>query len=390
MEKVKVLQIITRLDAGGSATSVMELAARLDKQRYATFVVAGKTNDPDGAVRQFLEKRGVAHVFLNDLVRPVAVWSDLKVLWRLYRMIRKGRYDIVHTHTSKAGILGRWAAWLAGVPRIVHTTHGHIFYGYFGKLLTGLFIFAERVTALITDRVVVLTRMERDDHLRLKIGSTDRLTVIPTAIDLSAFSVDPKNGQQLRHQLGIPQEDIVFGSVARLDPVKGNRFLIDAMAQMLKKYPATTLVLVGDGSERESLMGHCHALGIQDRVIFTGHQRDVARHLNLMDIFVLASINEGMGMVLLEAMACAKAVIATRTGGIPEIIEDGYNGILVPPGDADALAHAMMELLAHPDTRSRLEENAKKFDLQKFNIDKMVSDMEQLYASVLAPCPLDC
>lgn len=383
MEKVKVLQIITRLDAGGSATSVMELAARLDKERYTVFLAAGKTYDPDGTVRRFLDEEGIAYTFIADLVRPVAVWSDLKAFGRLYWMIRKGRYDIVHTHTSKAGILGRWAARLAGVPRIVHATHGHIFYGYFGKFLTGLFIFAERVTARITDKIIVLTRMEGDDHMRLKIASSDKLAVIPTGIDLSAFSAEPQRGGQLRHQLGIPEGDIVFGCVARLDPIKGNRFLIDAMAQVLKKYPATTLVLVGDGSEREGLMHQCRALGIQDRVIFTGHQRDVARHLNLMDIFVLASINEGMGMVLLEAMACAKAVIATRTGGIPEIIEDGHNGILVPPGDAGALARAMMDLLAHPDKRTALAQNAKKFELHKFSIDKMVSDTEQLYASLL-------
>jgi glycosyltransferase involved in cell wall biosynthesis len=384
MEKVNVLEIITRLDAGGSAISVMELAARLDNSRYETFLVAGKTNDPDGGIRRFLDEKGVAHTFVDDLVRPLALWSDIRAFWKLYRMIRKRRYDIVHTHTSKAGILGRWAAWMAGVPRIIHTTHGHIFHGYFGKLPISFFILAERVTALITDKIVVLTRMERDDHFRLKIAPPDRFAVIPAGIDLSVFSIDPESGRRLRRELGVPEGDVVFGSVARLDPIKGSRFLIDAMPQVVEKYPGTTLVLVGDGSEREGLMKQCRALGIQDHVIFAGYQEDVLKYLNLMDVFVLASINEGMGMALVEAMACAKAIIATRTGGIPEIIEDGHNGILVPPGDADALGRAMMELLAHPDTRSRLQENTKKFDLQRFSIDKMVSDTDRLYTSLLA------
>lgn len=384
--KVNVLEIITRLDFGGSAINVMELTARLDQRRYETFLAAGRTNDPDGSIRRFLDEKGIAYTFIDDLVRPVALWRDVKAFWKLYRMMKKGRYDIVHTHTSKAGILGRWAARLAGVPRIVHTTHGHVFYGYFGKLLTGLFVFAERVTASITDKIIVLTRMERDDHLRFKIAPPERFAMIAPGVDLSAFSVDPQSGRQLRRQLGIPDGNIVFGSVARLDPIKGSRFIIEAMPQVVKEYPGTTLVLVGDGSEREDLMNRCRALGIQDHVIFTGHQEDVSKYLNLMDVFLLASINEGMGMVLLEALACARVIIATRTGGIPEIIQDGHNGILVPPGDAEALGRAMMDLLDHPEKRMAFEEKAKKIDLQKFSIDKMVSDIDRLYAAFQKNC----
>jgi len=379
MGKIKVLHIITRLDPGGSATNTIETVARLDPGRFEPFLISGRTKDMDGSIEDSLKNKNIQYVFFPDLQREIHPWKDLKVFIQLFHFIKTKNFDIVHTHSSKAGILGRWAAKCAGVPVVVHTPHGHIFYGYFSKFLTTIFIWIERLTARITDKIITLTNLGKEDHVAFKIGPPDKFVRIYSGIDVSPKHIHPDLKEHLKKQWVLHEKHFIFGSVGRLDPIKGTSYLIDAMALVVKYHPKTQLLLVGDGTQREKLQKQCAALGLLGSVKFTGFQKDPAPFIEIMDVFVLASLNEGMGRVILEAMVYGKPIIATKVGGIPELVEDGKNGILVAARDADALSRAMIKLIEHRELREKMSQQSKAIVGDHFDLVKMVKDIECVY-----------
>jgi len=381
VDKIKVLHIITRLDPGGSSTNTIETMARLNPGRFDPFLISGRTKDADGSIDALLKSKAIKYAFFPDLQREIQPWKDIKAFIQLYRFIKKGHFDIVHTHSSKAGVLGRWAAKCAGVPIIIHTPHGHVFYGYFSKVLTSFFIWVERFTARITDKIITLTNRGKKEHIDFKIGPAEKFVRIYSGIDVNPKRNHPELKIHLKKQWVLGDGYFIFGSVGRLDPIKGTTYLIDAMARVIKAHPRTQLLLVGDGSEKEKLQRKCAALGLQAVVKFTGFQKDPTPFIEIMDVFVLASLNEGMGRVILEAMTYGKPVIATGVGGIPELVEDGKNGFLVPPQNAEALSDAMIKLIGH---RKLLEEMAIQAKIKvgaQFDLDKMVKDIESVYGT---------
>jgi len=377
--KIKILHIITRLDSGGSSTNTIETVARLDKTKYDVTLISGRTFDPKGDILQNLQVKKIRYVFINNLIRPIHPWHDLIAFLKLIRVINKGKYDIVHTHTSKAGILGRWAARLAGVKHIVHTPHGHIFYGYFNPVVTRIFIIIERWTAAITQKIITLTKRGKEEHIQFKIAPPEKFIPIYSGIDIEELKRKSDDGLDIKKSWGFPLDAVVFGVVARLDPVKGIQYLVEAMVKVIKAFPNSRLLIVGDGTERQAIEDKICGLDLQNHIILTGHREDVAELLQAMDIFVLPSLNEGMGRVILEAMVYAKPVIATRTGGIPELVQDGVNGFLVTPAQSDELADAMIKCAVNPTLARQLGEHGKARVKDMFSLDIMVKKIEQLY-----------
>ncbi|MBF0571562.1 MAG: glycosyltransferase family 4 protein [Candidatus Omnitrophica bacterium] len=381
MAKIKVLHIITRLDRGGSSINTIETVSRLDPNKFEAFLISGCTNDPDGSIEASLKMKNIRYVFFTDLQREISVWKDIKAYFKLYNFIKRGRFDIVHTHSSKAGILGRWAAKYAGVKRIIHTPHGHIFYGYFGPIQTALFIWLERTTALITDKIITLTNRGKQEHIDFKIAACDKFVTIYSGIDPQAKTVfnSQEKKEQFKEQWHIPQKSFIFGYVGRLDPIKGISYLVDAISRMVRQYPQSHLLLVGDGSERQKLRQKSDALGLNNHISFVGFQKEPDRFIECMDVFVLASLNEGMGRAILEAMAYGKPVIATKVGGVPELVEDGLSGLLVPARDTDAFVAAMIRLIKDRELLQGMGGQAKVRVGDNFSLDKMVRDIEHLY-----------
>lgn len=381
--KIKVLHIITRLDPGGSSTNTIETVTRLNKEKYDAYLIYGLTDDPQQTIKYELKEKRINFTYIKELQRQINPWRDLIAFVKLFFFIKKHHFDIIHTHSSKAGILGRWAAYLAGVKFIVHTPHGHVFYGYFNKILTFIFILIERMTARITNKIITLTALGKEDHIRLKIAEADKFVPIYSGIDIEYFNKIRVDVKKLKQSLSIPLDSILFGSVARLEPIKGNEYLIEAFSEVIKKYPDISLLLIGDGPQRESLMQKAKELNLSDRIIFAGFREDISELLHIMDIFVLASLNEGMGRVILEAMAASKPVISTRVGGIPELIEEGKEGILIPPKDSKLLAEAMVELLTDKNKIKIFGKNGRKKVTEKFSLDIMVLHIEILYNSLI-------
>jgi glycosyltransferase involved in cell wall biosynthesis len=373
-----VLHVITRLDRGGSAEVALDLVRMLAGDGYRTGIVVGRTVDPQEDVDEYSRRYGVPVFRVPALVREVSPLRDLAALGRIRSIVREFRPDIVHTHTSKAGILGRCAVRLAGVKRIVHTPHGHIFYGYFSPSATRVFIAAERFAARFTSRIVTLTRAGLDDHLAAGIGKREQFAVIPSGTNVERF--ERADGSAVRAGLCVSAP--VMGFAGRLVPIKDCDTFLRAAAIVCGTHPETRVIVAGDGGERERLESLAGVLGIARNVRFLGDRRDIPEVLAAMDVFVLSSRNEGFGRVIVEAMAAGVPVVSTAVGGTGEVIEDGVSGMLVPPGDPERMADAVLGLLDDPARRARFIEHGRA-RAKRFDTRSMVDAYELLYAELL-------
>lgn len=382
---MKILHIITRLDRGGSADNTLLSCIGQARRGHSVSLITGPGFSEESALTAQAREEGVNLIYLACLLRSVEPLNDLRALLACRRIIRDGDWDMIHTHTSKAGILGRLAARLAGARPLVHTPHGHVFYGYFGALKTQIFIWAEKLVARWTDTIVTLTDREAEEHLSLGIGRPDQFETIFSGIMINRASekMNFKSRAARRIELGLPGEGDIIVSVGRLEPIKGHRTLIEAFAQILLHCPASHLVLAGDGELREILEKRAEALKIHRRVHFLGWRGDIGHVLEVSDLFVLPSLNEGMGRAVVEAMAAGLAAIGTRVGGVPLVIDEGVTGLLVPPEDTGAMAAAAVQLLTRPEERKAMGEAGMK-KAAGFSADAMVERLDALYQRLLS------
>lgn len=381
--RVRVLHAITRLDLGGSAENTLLTVAGLRPERFTTTLAVGVTQGERSPTEAVARERGVEFVDLPHLVREVRPWQDLRAAYSLWRLCRRGRYAIVHTHTSKAGLLGRLAAYLARVPVIVHTPHGHVFYGYYGAGVTRLFIWLERLAGHWCDCVVALTEEDAADHVRFGVAPRDRFRVIHSGVDFSRLDACPVSAPEARSMLGLPSSGAIIATLGRLAAVKGQADLVTAFAAARRAGADAHLVIYGEGEERQHLVDLATGLGVADRVILPGWQRDIGLALRAVDVFALPSHNEGMGKALVEAMYSGLPCVATAVGGVPELIRHGEDGLLVPPRQPHELAGALLELLGDDQRRRALGAAARRRALS-YSAEAMVDKIEDLYGELLS------
>ncbi len=392
MSTIKVIHVLTRCDQGGSAEDTLALVSGCNTARYDLTLVRGLAEESamsaqeKQAVDTALEKarkNGVRIIDMPTLVRRISPVNDLKTFRQLFLLFRKERPLIVSTHTSKAGLLGRWAAFFAGVPVNIYTPHGHVFHGYFNAPLTLLFKLLERLSFAVTDILIAVSDQEKKDYLENHVGSEDRIRTIYSAVNLQRFIDLDLDIQAKRRELGIPPGCRVVGTVGRLVTIKGPKYLIQAAAKVIEKIPQTVFVFVGDGELRPELEELATRLGIRENVLFAGWRSDVAEVMHTFDIFALPSLNEAMGKVLVEVMAAAKPVVASRVGGITNLVKDGETGYLVPPEDSEALAEKLLLLLEDESLAGRFGEAGKVTVYPKFDIETRIEKVESLYEELL-------
>jgi len=374
--------VITRLVVGGAQENTLLTAAHLDPARYEVTLASGPTVGPEGSLEDRVPATS-AFVRIPDLVRAPHPVRDLSALAHLYALMRRGRYHIVHTHTTKAGLLGRIAARLARVPIVLHTPHGHAFHDYLNRPGSAGLCRLERGLARWTDQIICLTEAERDDHLRLRIGPPERFTVIHSGVDVDRFRDARPDVRAKRRELGLPPSGPLVGCVARLVPVKGVQHLLEAVPGIRVGVPDATVVYVGDGALRPDLERRAAALGVNGSVVFLGLRRDVPEIMPIFDLVVLPSMNEGMGKAAVEAMAAGRAVIGSRISGIQDVVTDGETGELVPPGDPNALAAAIVRGLADPP-RARAMGLRAQARTDPYSIETMMVKIDHLYTRWLA------
>ena len=381
MPKAKILRIIARLNIGGPAIHVILLADELDRLGYETVLVKGSEGAAEGNMMDLAEAKGIKPVVIPELGREIGIKNDLKAFYKLYRLIRKEKPDIVHTHTAKAGTLGRIAARLAGVPVILHTFHGHVLTGYFGRCRSWVFIQIEKILALITTRLITLSEELKRELIDMGIGKEDKFEVIPLGLELEPFLDAERHKGRFKNELGLSAETAVIGIVGRLVPVKRHKLFLD-MAKMIDSQADIKFVIVGDGELRKELEDYAEKLGIADEVIFTGFRRDLPEIYAGLDIVVLTSKNEGTPVSIIEAMAAARPVVATNVGGVPSLVKDGVTGLLVKPGDTDSLSDAVARLIKDPHLRQDMGREARSRVFPSYDISELVGRINVLYSSL--------
>ena len=383
MSKIKVAQVITRLDWGGAPDIYRILSASLDRDAFDITLITGPSEHPTKKTLEFLAKFKSRVRIIPALRRDINIPADFLAFLNLWNIFRREKFDVVHTHTAKAGALGRLAARLSGVSVIVHTPHGHNLYGYFDQKITKRIIKAESYLSTFTDKIIALTELEKGDYLKSKIACEDKIAVIYQGLELDKYTCDWKDKVALAKSFNIGAGEDVIGMVGRLETVKGPGYFIEMAAQVISKFPKTRFIIAGEGSLRQTLEEKARQLGIGDNVIFAGWRDDISEILSILDILVMPSLNEAVGISAIEAQAEGVSVVASRVGGIPEIVKDLVTGILVNPADSAALAGAVIELVSDKDRRIQMGRAGKQWVRGKFAAGEMIHKISSLYAELL-------
>jgi glycosyltransferase involved in cell wall biosynthesis len=386
-EPVKVLRVIARLNMGGPALHVAYLTAGLQERGYDTTLAAGSLARGEDSMAFVADELGVEIVRIDELGREISPLRDLVATIRLARLIRRERPQILHTHTAKAGTVGRVAALLAGSrrpPIVVHTFHGHVLRGYFGPIRSFFFRVLERRLASITTALVAVSPQVRDDLVALRVAPRERFVVIRLGIELEQRVAPEQDGRlESRRYLGIPADRFAVGWIGRMTAVKRTDDVLVAFKRLRDNGIDACLCMVGDGPDRTQLERRAHELGVVRDTLFLGYQEDVAPYYAAFDALVLPSGNEGTPVSAIEALAAGRPVVATRVGGVPDVVRDGEDGFLVETGATDELADRLERLARDPELRERMGEQGRARVLPRYAVHRLVDDVDRLYRSLL-------
>jgi glycosyltransferase involved in cell wall biosynthesis len=386
-EPIRVLRVIARLNMGGPALHVAYLSAGLARRGYETTLVAGSLARGEGSMAYVAEEPGVDVVRLDALSREIAPIRDALSILRLARLIREQRPRILHTHTAKAGTVGRLAALLAGDARpevVVHTFHGHVLRGYFGPVKSTAFRLLERLLARVTTRLIAVSPQVRDDLVALGVASAEKFSVVRLGIELDERLDTAVPGADARARLGIGPERFVVGWVGRMTGVKRTDDVLEALRLLRERGIDAVLLMVGDGPDRHHVEERASELGIVRHCLFLGYQEDVSGWYRAFDAMILPSANEGTPVVVIEALAAGCPVVATSVGGVPDVVREGIDGFLVPPRDTEALAERLARLAQDPELRARMGAAGRESVPPRYAVERLVGDIDELYRSLLA------
>jgi glycosyltransferase involved in cell wall biosynthesis len=380
MTKIKILRVISRMNIGGPAIHVTLLTEKLQAPDYESILVTGSLGAEEGDMMYYAHEHGVSPVIIPHMARSLNPFRDFMTFWRLYRLMVKHKPDIVHTHTSKAGFVGRWAAKLAGVPVIVHTFHGHTFHSYFSPAVSRVFITLEQITAKISDTIIALTQgLRRELTETYHITRKERMIVLPLGLDLERFARTPRKEGKFREAWGIPADAPLIGIAGRFVPIKNHPMFLEAAAMIKAQKPNAHFVMVGDGELRHQVEAKIKELGLTGSITLTGWQEDMTLPYADMNVFVMTSLNEGTPVTVIEALAAGCPVVATAVGGLPDLLDGGAFGTLVPSRDVEALTKAILQMLDNPPNTTA----AQNAMLDRYGIDRLVRDLDSLYKGLL-------
>jgi glycosyltransferase involved in cell wall biosynthesis len=392
MRRYRIVRVIARLNIGGPARHVGLLSRGLIRHGFETTLVYGEVGAGEGSFEDLLEPASARAVKLAGLGRQVRPFDDVRAFAALVRLLFRERPDVVHTHTAKAGVLGRVAAILYNATRprrsralIVHTYHGHVLEGYFNPLVNTAIRVIERTLALVTDTIVAIAPQQRDALVhRFGIAPAEKVHTVRLGLDLTELLAIDQTTASLHSELGIPQGALTIGFIGRLVPIKDVDVLLRAFASVAERRRDVMLVIAGDGPLRPELEAMVARLGVERQVTFAGWRRDLASLYRTLDIVVLCSRNEGTPVAVIEAMAAGRAVVATDVGGVADVVVDGVTGLLVPARDADRLAGAVERLVSDTAERQQMGCEGRRRAAHRYSHDRLVNDTAALYREQLA------
>ncbi len=380
---IKVMRIIARLNIGGPAIHTILLSSALNRDGDKDMLICGRADTSEGDMMYLARSKQVEPTVIPCLGRDISLVKDARAFLKLFALMKKERPHIVHTHTAKAGTLGRLAALFAGVPVKIHTFHGHIFDGYFSPAKARLFLAIETFLALFTDRIIAVSERVKDDIVnRLHVTSEAKCVVVPLGLDLARFLECERVKGTLRRELGIGDDTLLVAIVGRLVPIKNHRMFLD-VARKVKEGLAgrrkVRFLIVGDGEMRAGLEEYARKQGLGDSVIFTGWIEDLAKVYADVDVVALTSLNEGTPVSLIEAMASGKAVITTDVGGVRDLVSGDETGCLIPRDDLEGFSKKLLELLDEKETRVRYGARGRESVRERYSYTRLVRDIKRLY-----------
>jgi len=382
---MKVCHVITRLIVGGAQENTVATCIGLRQRGYDVELVIGPETGPEGSLLEKTREAGVPVIVIDPLRRSVNPMHDFAAARALHRLFLEKRYDIVHTHSGKAGFIGRMAARWARVPVIVHTIHGPSFYEFQNPIGNWLFRWAEQIAGSTTTQFVSVADAMREQYLAAGVGVANRYVTIYSGMRIDAFlSAQPDD--TLRASLGIAADDVVVGKIARFFRLKGYEFLFTAAPSIVAAVPNVKFLLIGDGIYRERFERWANEMGLRGRFVFAGlvPPSEIPRYVALMDVLIHLSLREGLPRALPQALACGKPIVAFDIDGAREICLDGDTGFLVRPGDVRGLTSAVIRLLQDKPLAHRLGEGGRGLVRERFSEEVMVQQLDQLYRRLQA------
>ncbi len=373
-KKIKLLHVITHLPIGGAQDNTLYTVELLNKDKYDVSLSCNLNGELVSRAKK------VKHLKLYDvpnLRREVSIINDIRAFLSLYKLIKRENFTIIHTHSSKAGFLGRIAAMLNKTPIVIHTIHGFAFHDYMNSFKKNIFIYLEKLSAKWTHGLVTVSNLNKKKVVDLGIAPIEKLKNIYSGIDLTLF-INEKN-DQFRKELNLDSNHLLLGSVGRLSNQKDPITMIEAFCIVIKRFPNAHLTLVGDGELLDEILIKIDQLQLNGRVHLTGNKNDPWKIYHSLDLFIMSSIYEGLGRSITEALSCGVPVVCTSVEGVPEIVRDNETGILVPPKDPGALATGIINSLNDMDNAKKMAEEGRKFVNENFDVNKMVDDIDSLY-----------
>ncbi|HUT85106.1 MAG TPA: glycosyltransferase family 4 protein [Thermodesulfobacteriota bacterium] len=386
MKRIKVVHIITKLELGGAQENTLFTVAHLDRSRFEPFLISGN----EGILAEEAQRiGGVKTYLLPDLVREISLLHDTRAFTETVRTLKEIRSSgdknarlIVHTHSSKAGIIGRWAAKTAGAEAIIHTYHGFGFNDYQPWLVKWFYILLEWLTSRITTRFICVSEANREKGIALGLFREDQTALIRSGIDLERFASPQKSREETRKELGIPLDTPLATMIACFKPQKAPLDFVRVAGLVKKEMPHVRFLMVGDGILRNEIEQARRECGVEQELILPGWRRDIPEILNATDCLVLTSLWEGLPRVFPQAMCLGLPVVATRVDGATDVISDNVNGFLLPPRDCEGMAQKVLYLLKNPDRAKEMGERGRA-QVKEFDSHTMVKQQEELYFSLV-------
>jgi len=385
--RLKVLHIITRMIQGGAQeNTLLTVIGQSRNPRLEVSLLTGRETGPEGELITLARKSGVDLHFSDSLQRAINPLRDVRAFWECYRFIKEGRFDVVHTHSSKAGIVGRIAAKAAGTPHVVHSLHALVFHENQSFLVNRFYVLLKKLAARFTDYFISVCEATKQGALKYGIGADKPHRVIFSGMDLEPFQSVQKNlsKEEARREFGIPLEAIVIGKVARLFPLKGHKYFFDAAEKLAATHANVHFLLVGNGILREQLESRARSSGIDSRTHFTGllDRNLVPRAMRAMDILVHSSVREGIARVIPQALATGIPVVSFRMDGAPEVIRHGETGFLAEPFSSEDLLFWLERLVDSEHLRKEMAHKGETFVKERFTVERMVRDINEVYSSL--------
>ncbi|MBN1561020.1 glycosyltransferase family 4 protein [candidate division KSB1 bacterium] len=379
MRKIKVLNIQSRICIGGPAIQIELVAKYLDRSRFDMCFLGGSIEKGETSRFHDIQKTGVKIELIDIMQRSTHLLNDILSVWRIYRYIRKEKPDIVHTHTAKAGAVGRLAAFIAGTPVILHTFHGHSFANYFSRPITTFFILIERILAKISTRIIAISQLQKRDLTEIyKIAHADHVAVIKIGLELEPYLMSDKTGD-LKRSLRLANDAILVGTVGRLVPIKNFAMVLRVLATLRRRDPRVHLCIAGDGPERHRLEELAKELDLHQAVHMLGWIFDMPSFYAGIDIFALTSLNEGTPVSILEAMASRCPIVTTSVGGVPDVIKNNVTGYCCASNDVISMSNHINSIISNRNMARDICETARQFVIQEYSKENFISEIDNLY-----------